>query len=977
MRSFLPASRFLFPAFFIIFSLALLDPASGQDYIDDPNRDNTPQWFIDSLQSKGGGQKVGQIITVDGYDNFYIAVDFAEGHISVNPNEPDQFFTAFNIDNGWGTLDGGLDWYGANISWGASPNGDPVTAYDSLGNLYYETMYGSIVGCKVARSSDNGQSWTPGVTSISGFDKNWIAADQTAGPYSNYVYTTMTGGNGGNFARSTDFGENWATTFSPSTQSLPGMMVCVGPAGDVQGGSVYVVTNGGNTFSSTYTFYHSVDGGATFQFKSSQNFAGYVGVNSNGRHSVENMRTRPYPFIAADNSYGPYRGRLYIIYASNQPAGNGNKPDIWCRYSDNNGSTWSTPTIVNDDPNTTENHQFAPAPWCDKNTGRLYVQWMDTRDCPTSDSALIYGTYSDTGGEDFMPNVAISNEKMKINCNTCGGGGSPRYQGDYNGIVSNDRVSMSTWSDFRYGTYASFTGYFPDFALVMSPMELELSGVDTVWATVPDVKLYDDTVYFSAIAEDPGSGSFTISFPADTMLTEYPDSLPIVIEVEDVALGDYTMTVKARGPNGTPVHIRDVTLMVTELLPPVTDFEASETEICAGGSVDFFDLSINFPDQWFWTFTGGEPSLSEEQNPEGITYNTPGSYDVKLIAANNAGFNELVKASYITINVAPEAPSGENVYVCGEEPVPPLEAMGEDIRWYSDPELTDLLFAGSSFETGQTEPGMYTYYVTQTVNGCEGPAAEIMLSIGEIPDVALEPFDGICGNGTPIELSGGSPAEGSYFGTGVANGMFDPMMAAPGAVTIGYEYTNESQCSDTAYQDILVYAFPEVDLGPDTALCPDQEYVLDATDPVASSYLWAPGNEDSPTITVQSNDIGVGNDQEYSVVVTSAEGCEDVASVMISVKDCAAVPGIPGLNEVTLYPNPNDGLFSLEIKTTKKLDVAIYVYGADGEQVIDSRALNVNGNHNETINLPDLQAGIYYILIENEEGKVSKKFVVR
>jgi hypothetical protein len=272
---------------------------------------------------------------------------------------------------------------------------------------------------------------------------------------------------------------------------------------------------------------------------------------------------------------------------------------------------------------------------------------------------------------------------------------------------------------------------------------------------------------------------------------------------------------------------------------------------------------------------------------------------------------------------------------------------------------------------------MYTYYVTQTVNGCEGPAAEIVLSIGEIPEVGLEPFDGICGNAEPIELSGGTPAEGSYFGTGVSNGMFDPMMAAPGAVTIGYEYTNESQCTDTAYQDIMVYAFPVVDLGPDTALCPDQEYILDATDPVASSYLWFPGNEDSPTITVASNDIGVGNGQIYSVVVSSAEGCEAEASVLISVNECASVPGIPGLNAVNIYPNPNDGLFSLEIKTTKKLDVVLYVYGADGEQIVESRTLNVQGSHNETIDLPDLQAGIYYVLIENEEGKVSKKFVVR
>ena len=52
--------------------------------------------------------------------------------------------------------------------------------------------------------------------------------------------------------KSNDQGETWTQTWSTSTQNLPGMMVCVGPDGDTDGGSVYVVTNGGNTFSPTF-----------------------------------------------------------------------------------------------------------------------------------------------------------------------------------------------------------------------------------------------------------------------------------------------------------------------------------------------------------------------------------------------------------------------------------------------------------------------------------------------------------------------------------------------------------------------------------------------------------------------------------------------------------------------------------------------------------------------------------------------------
>ncbi|MDZ7624521.1 MAG: sialidase family protein [Ignavibacteriaceae bacterium] len=184
---------------------------------------------------------------------------------------------------------------------------------------------------------------------------------------------------------------------------------------------VYVVTNSGSAFASTYTFYASTNGGLNFTLKSAQNFSNYVGTNVGGRNSVQNMRTRPYPFITADQSTGPNRGRLYLVYASNDPAGNGNKPDIFCRYSTDQGVTWSTAVKVNDDPNTTNHNQWHPSIWCDVGSGRLFVKWMDTRDTPTSDSAYIYASYSDNGGVTWAANQRISNQKMRINCTTCGG----------------------------------------------------------------------------------------------------------------------------------------------------------------------------------------------------------------------------------------------------------------------------------------------------------------------------------------------------------------------------------------------------------------------------------------------------------------------------------------------------------------------------------------------------------------------------
>ncbi len=63
-----------------------------------------------------------------------------------------------------------------------------------------------------------------------------------------------------------------------------------------------------------------------------------------------------------------------------------------------------------------------------------------------------------------------------------------------------------------------------------------------------------------------------------------------------------------------------------------------------------------------------------------------------------------------------------------------LYVFGSDIRWYSDKALQNLAYTGNLIKTGDSEPGVYTYYVTQTESGCESQAADISFSIlNEIP----------------------------------------------------------------------------------------------------------------------------------------------------------------------------------------------------------------------------------------------------
>jgi hypothetical protein len=156
---------------------------------------------------------------------------------------------------------------------------------------------------------------------------------------------------------------------------------------------------------------------------------------------------------------------------------------------------------------------------------------------------------------------------MRINCSTCGGGGTPRYQGDYDAIISNDNQALAMWTDFRSGNFGSYVGYFPDFAMTLSTNSLiiQQSGAsESVTVSVPAVKLYsNDAIFTATVSPTPPSGTIDLSFPNGNIINSFPGDKQLLIQTSgNVTLGTYTITVQGAGPNGTPVHRRTISLDV-------------------------------------------------------------------------------------------------------------------------------------------------------------------------------------------------------------------------------------------------------------------------------------------------------------------------------------------------------------------------------------------------------------------------------
>jgi len=79
-------------------------------------------------------------------------------------------------------------------------------------------------------------------------------------------------------------------------------------------------------------------------------------------------------------------------------------------------------------------------------------------------------------------------------------------------------------------------------------------------------------------------------------------------------------------------------------------FSADVTSGDAPLTVNFTDASTGSPTSWAWTFEGGTPSSSTDQNPTSIAFSTAGTFDVTLVATNADGSDTETKTDYITVS---------------------------------------------------------------------------------------------------------------------------------------------------------------------------------------------------------------------------------------------------------------------------------------------------------------------------------------
>jgi hypothetical protein len=381
----------------------------------------------------------------------------------------------YSNDGGQTFIDGGqLPTPGNQTAFGLTfPQvfGDPAVKYLGACNFVYAslmikvtTQSGLVQTLAVHRSRDCGKSWegpfevTPatnpnaqvdvGFNALDAADKELLDVDPDTG-------RLMIGW--ANFTPAVPGGVEMSVTYSDNIMSgtptfAPRRIIASGNT-DGQGASVQFAGNGSpnayiawTRYTGFYTrrmaFARSTDNGNTWSgpYEIAGTFLAMDEV-------LGNDRVNEFPSVAVDNSPGPHRGNVYVVYSRNNSL---DGADVGFQRSTDGGVTFSPPILLNARPGA-DRPQWFPFVSVDRTTGRVHVFYYDQGVDTSGHLTQVSYQYSDDGGLTWTRPVGLE-KPFKAGW---GNDASQPNLGDYNHSVAQFATMYAAYAVTRPQVFTS------------------------------------------------------------------------------------------------------------------------------------------------------------------------------------------------------------------------------------------------------------------------------------------------------------------------------------------------------------------------------------------------------------------------------------------------------------------------------------------------------------------------------------------
>ena len=342
----------------------------------------------------------------------------------------------------------------------------------------------------------------------------------------------------------------------------------------------------------------------------------------------------------------------------------------------------------------------------------------------------------------------------------------------------------------------------------------------------------------------------------------------------------------------------------------------------------------------------------------------------------------------------PSADAGENASICADETFTPDASASNynSLEWTTsgDGSFDDETILDPIYTPGTTDIENGEATLTLTAYGDNGNTSGSMLleiletaSIPDTPEGDIELCLGTEESTYTTNATDGyayewviTPNEAGNTTSDSATAIVSWSETYTGEVYVQVRAINQCGVSDLSEAvNVMLHSNPAVDLGEDTEACIGMTVTLDAGNEGAE-YLWSTG-ETTQTIEVDTTGMDENNNVTISVVVTDTNNCSASDEVAIHFLDCSGIGENTSLSEMRIFPNPGNGVFTVQMDVAKEQDLTIDLLNVAGKVVYTEKVHLIEGRFTKTLDVQHLNSQMYYMRMNNENGSVVKKLIIK
>ena len=432
------------------------------------------------------------------------------------------------------------------------------------------------------------------------------------------------------------------------------------------------------------------------------------------------------------------------------------------------------------------------------------------------------------------------------------------------------------------------------------------------------------------------------------------------------------------------------------VLPPLMVTSASagaDIDICGAQPVQLNGVATNYESlEWI---TSGDGTFDDATilNP---VY-TPGTQDIEdgevqltLIAHGPA--EDKSDNMMITISTPPTVMLGDDMAGCGDSELTIEEVTAENyasLLWTTsgDGAFADATVMNPVYTPGAADLAAGTVTLTLTteaMGSCEDASDDIVYTIHEIPSATISGDEMICDGTTAtlsVDFTGMAPwtfmIENDYTIQADETPYILELNPAETTTYAIISLSDGNGCQNeevTTSHTVEVVDGVSVSLINDTTICHNHIITIDAgIDNV--NYEWSTG-ETTKTIDVDITGVEIGDTKSIGLTVSNEFGCTADDEVNVTFKDCTGIGELAKDVMMSVYPNPNNGQFTLSLQSDETQTVNIVMVNILGEVMEESGEITFKDTYSRTFDLENMSAGVYFIRVNSDNGVLIQRLVI-